>query len=122
MPWSPNDSDKYTAAGVERCLSQAVQWIQYCNDNVAIPMLVTPAPVNGINSTQEAFRRSVCDGVRAMCASGAAILIDRDSVYTDYTTLSGGYKSGLNFDTVHPNAAGYNLEAAAWASAISKLA
>lgn len=117
-PFSPNDSDKYTQAGVNRMLSQMVQWIDHCTQNGVIPGLATPNPVNGITAPQEAFRLQVVAAVKAMCASGSVLLVDRDAVYTDYTTGVGGYKSGLNATTLHPNATGYALEAAQWVAAI----
>lgn len=117
-PWSPNDTDRYTQAGVDRMLSQMVQWVDHCSQNGAIPALVTPCPASSMTAPQEAFRLQVVAAAKAMCAGGGVLLIDRDSIYTDYTTGTGGWKAGLNATTLHPNATGYALEAALWVSAI----
>lgn len=121
-PWSPNDTDKYTAAGVTRMQQAALQFIAACQGAGIVPALLTPCPINSINSTQEGFRRQIVDWVKVVCASNQAILIDRDAVYTDYTVDTGGYKAGLNATSLHPNATGYALEAStAWAPAVARL-
>ena len=121
-PWSPNDSDKYTQAGVDRCIRQAMQWVDACQRADAVPALVTPAPVNGLTAGEEGFRRQVVAAVKAICAGGSALLIDRDAVFTDYSSASGGFKSGLNATTLHPNGTGYAQEAASvWAPAVTAI-
>lgn len=121
-PWSPNDSDKYTAAGVTRMQQAALQFITACQAAGVVPALLTPCPANGLNSTQEGFRRQIVAWAKLVCASNIAILVDRDAVYTDYSTDTGGYKAGLNATTLHPNATGYALEATtAWAPAVARL-
>jgi len=120
-PWSPNDTDKYTQAGVDRCNRQALQWVQYCVTNQIIPALITPAPVNGLTTGEEGFRRQVVQYVKALCATSVAVLLDRDSVYTDYSSASGGFKAGLNSTTLHPNGTGYALEGQLWTSVLSNI-
>lgn len=121
-PWSPNDSDKYTAAGITRMQQAALQFITACQTAGVVPALMTPCPANGLNSTQEGFRRQIVAWVKLVCASNVAILIDRDAVYTDYTVDTGGFKTGLNATSLHPNATGYALEATtAWAPAVARL-
>ena len=48
--------------------------------------------------------------VKSVCSAGMATLGDRDAVYTDYSTNTGGYKAGLFATALHPNATGYALE------------
>lgn len=120
-PWSPNDADRYTAAGIQRGLSLAARWVDKCQEYRVTPVLVTPAPVNGITVAEEAFRRTSAAAIRQMCASGAAILVDRDLVFTNYASASGGYQTGLNATTLHPNPTGYALESQAWVAAIQSL-
>jgi hypothetical protein len=116
-PWSPNDTDKYTAAGITRMQQQALQWIEACRvAGVAKNVLLTPDPANGLDSTQEGYRRQIVAWVKSVCAAGLATLGDRDAVYTDYSSATGGFKSGLNATTLHPNSTGYALEASqVWA-------
>lgn len=111
-PWSPNDTDKYTQAGIDRCKILAMRFVAECQKVGTTPILVTPAPVNSLSATDEGFRRQIVTFVKNACANGVAILADRDAVYTEYSTASGGYKSGLFATPLHPNAAGYALEAA----------
>ena len=109
-PWSPNDTDKYTAAGITRMQQQALNFITQCQAVGTYPVLMTPNPANGLTAPQEAYRLQIVAWTKALCATGIARLIDRDAVYTDYTTGVGGYKTGLNADTLHPNQTGYTLE------------
>mgnify|MGYP000378998438 CR=1 FL=1 len=109
-PWSPNDADKYTAAGITRMQQQALLWLTACRAAGSTPILLTPNPANGLNSTQEGFRRQMVAWVKSVCSAGMATLGDRDAVYTDYSTNTGGYKAGLFATALHPNATGYALE------------
>lgn len=110
-PWTPNDADCYTQAGVNRMMLQACQWIEECRRLRAVPILETPPPIGGISAANEAFRRQVVVAVKALCSTGAAVLADSDGVFTDYSTSAGGWLPGLNFNTVHPNYAGHQLAA-----------
>jgi len=110
-PWSPNDSDKYTQAGIDRCKVLAMRFVQECQKVGTTPILCTPNPVNSLDATSEGFRRQAVAFVKSTCANGVAILADRDALYTDYSTATGGYKAGLNATSLHPNATGYALEA-----------
>ena len=110
-PWSPNDTDKYTAAGITRMQQQALLWLTACRAAGSTPILLTPNPANGLDSTQEGFRRQIVVWVKSVCSAGMATLGDRDAVYTDYSTNTGGYKAGLFATALHPNATGYALEA-----------
>lgn len=110
-PWSPNDTDKYTAAGITRMQQLALQWIDACRVAGARAVLLTPNPMNGLDSTQEGFRRQIVTWVKTVCSAGLATLGDRDAVYTDYSTNTGGYKAGLFATSLHPNPTGYALEA-----------
>lgn len=120
-PWSPNDSDRFTLAGVQRGMALAARWVAQCQSAGVTPILVTPAPSNGLTEAQEAFRRQAVQLTKAMCAAGAAVLVDRDSIYTNYASNAGGYLPGLGADSLHPSATGYALEAQAWIAAIQNL-
>lgn len=114
-PFSPNDAaDRYTTAGNLRMMSLAARWVAECVDRGVLPVLATPNPVSGLTSTEEGFRRAIVNNVKAMAASLGVPLVDRDSIYTDYSTATGGWKSGLNANGVHPSVAGYALEAIEW--------
>jgi hypothetical protein len=112
-PWSPNDTDKYSQAGVVRSFDYATRWVAECQKVDAVPILQTPHPVGGINPTEEGFRRQVVEFIRKLCATGVAILADSDATFTDYSSSSGGWKGGgaLNATTLHPNYAGHQLDA-----------
>lgn len=111
-PWSPNDvADRYTALGVSKALARAVRWADECAAVGTLAGLVTPAPVGGITAGNESFRRQVVEGLKSICSTGVATLIDNDSVWTDYSNPAGGWKPGLGFNTVHPNYAGHQLAA-----------
>jgi len=117
-PFSPNDTDKYTAAGTARQISGALLFLNECKKYGIYPILVTPCPVSSLTAPQEAFRRQVVAACKSISTSMSCGLVDRDSVYTDYSGATGGWLAGLNADTQHPNATGYALEAALWTAAI----
>ena len=111
-----NDSDAYTQAGLDRQMAGAVQWVQACQKVGSIPALLTPLPQNGTTSGQEAFRRQGVQSIKDICAALGVACIDRDSIYTDYTQVTGGFKAGLSnpASLPHPNLTGYQLEAELW--------
>jgi hypothetical protein len=113
MPWSPNDTDKYTQAGVARSQDYATRWIAECQKVNAKPILQSPPPVAGISAAEEGFRRQVVEFCRKICATGVALFADSDATFTDYSTSSGGWKGGgsLNATTLHPNYTGHQLDA-----------
>lgn len=120
-PWSANDSDKYTTAGVQRQMLLAARWVALCQQYNCIPVLITPSPVNGATVAEETVRRSAVTLIKAMCASGVAVLHDRDAIYTNYSTASGGFYPGLYATSLHPNLVGYTKEAEAWQALLSKV-
>lgn len=113
-PWSINDDDALVAGVEQRILYNMVRWLDACYQVDAIPVFLTPAPKNGISVAQETVRRSVVQAVKQFCASNNVLCIDRDSIWTDYSTNTGGYKAGISADVLHPNAAGYALELELW--------
>lgn len=113
-PWSPNDADAFTAGVETRIIAQVAQWVAACYTNGCVPVMVTPTPKNGITSGQETARRTVVTSIKTFCAAHGIPVIDRDAIYTDYTSATGGYKTGLNSDTLHPNLAGYTAEYVLW--------
>lgn len=113
-PWSPNDADAFTAGVAEAVLSNAAQWVSACHAVGAIPILATPTPKTGITAPQEAVRRGVVQYVKEFCATNNILMVDRDAIYTDYSSATGGFKAGLGGDPLHPNLAGYTLESQLW--------
>ncbi len=113
-PWSINDGDALVAGVEARILCNMVRWQDACAAVGTEPVFLTPAPRNGITSAQEAVRRSVVATIKAYCADNGIKIIDRDAIWTDYSTATGGYKAGLFADDLHPNEAGYELEAPLW--------
>jgi len=117
-PFSPNDTDKYTRAGTDRQIATMLMFIKECRNKNITPFLLTPCPENGITAPQETFRREVVNTTKSIAASLNVTVIDRDSVYTNYTVDTGGFIAGTNADTKHPNPAGYALETALWLEAL----
>ncbi len=112
--FSPNDPDKYTAAGTARQKSLLYRWVGECVDRRVEPILATPSPVGGLNAAQEGYRRDVAVTTRALAISLGVPCIDRDAVQTDYGTSSGGWKAGMATNLVHANQTGYLAEAVEW--------
>lgn len=119
-PWSPNDADYVTAGVADAVLGNATQWVSACDAVGAIPILATPTPKNGLTAPQESVRRGVVQAVKDFCIAAGVLMIDRDSVYADYSTLTGGFKSGLSADGLHPSATGYASESLLWLEAFKK--
>ena len=113
-PWSINDDDALVAGVEARILCNMARWMEKCDSNFTVPVFLTPAPKNGITQAQETVRRSVVQTVKNFCTTNNVLMIDRDSIWTDYTSATGGYKAGIYTDDLHPNAAGYTLELALW--------
>lgn len=120
-PWSPNDADAFTAGTEEAVIKNAAQWVATCYANGAKPILATPTPKGSLTLGQETARRTIVQKVKDFCAATNVPYIDRDAVYTDYTVSTGGFKSGLSADALHPNLAGYTLEAELWKSVVKGL-
>ena len=115
-PYSSNDTDKYTQAGVDRCLGDALIFLNLCRTSGTIPVLVTPVPYSGLTISQEGFRRAVCAGIRSIATAHNVAIVDRDLLYTDYSTTSGGWLPALLGDGTHPGAVGYSQEKSLWAA------
>lgn len=119
-PWSPNDSDRYTQSGITRCTNIAIRFLNEARLRGSNPILVTPCPVNGITESQEGFRRQMVSIIKNLAINFNCELVDRDALYTNYSSASGGFLPGLNFNTVHPSPAGYQAESALWEKVISE--
>lgn len=117
-PYSHNGQvtggDQYSQAGLDLVNDYCRQAIAACKAVGTIPALRTPGPAGGINATQEGWRRAAVADIKAYCAQGAAVLIDADSVLTDYTSSTGGFKAAYvnGASLLHTNDAGYDAEAA----------
>jgi hypothetical protein len=94
-------------------MDYATRWIAECQKIGCVPILQTPHPVAGITASDEGSRRQVVDFITKICATGVAIKADSDATFTDYSTLSGGWKGGgaLNATSLHPSYAGHQLDA-----------
>lgn len=121
-PWSPNDGDRYTQAGIDRGLRLALRWIDECQKVGTLPILCTPCPVTSITTAEETVRRQCAATTRRIATEMGVPLVDRDRIYTDYSRTFGGWLPGLNATALHPSPAGYALEAATfWTPIISSL-
>lgn len=120
-PWSPNDADAFTAGTEESVIKNAAQWIATCYANGAKPILATPTPKGSLTAGQETARRVIVQKVKDFCASVNVPYIDRDAIYTNYASSTGGFKTGLSADALHPNLAGYTLEAELWKPIVAGL-
>lgn len=120
-PWSPNDADKYTQAGVTRAATIASRFLHEARKINAEVIFATPTPVGGITETQEGFRRQVVALVKDFATKFGCNVVDRDALYTDYSTAAGGWLPGMNFSTVHPTPAGYTAESALWTAVLDTL-
>jgi len=120
-PWSPNDTDKYTQAGVNRTIGNAIRFMHACRTKEIAPILVTPCPRDSITAGEEGFRRQVVNAVKALASAFGAGIIDRDALYTNYSAAEGGFLPGLSSDGTHPSSTGYAAESQLWDNAISAL-
>ncbi len=122
-PWSVNNSGTYIADQAVSVAQSIGVFIAACEQFGVIPALVTPAPRNGLNSTDEGFRRQFVQQIKSYCLNNRCLLIDRDAVYTNYLVDTGGYKlPEWCLDNVHPTEAGHVAESVEWISALKKLA
>lgn len=120
-PWSTNDADAYTAGVESRILCNAAKWVSACYANGCKPLIINCAPKNGATTAEETVRRTVVAKLLTWCTENNIPLIDRDAVYTNYTVDTGGYKSGLNSDNLHPSATGYAAESVEWIRALTSI-
>jgi hypothetical protein len=114
-PWSVNNTLPYDAGQVSAVADISNRFINLCNEYSIAPMLVTPAPINGITEAQEAVRRQCVSTIKSIAESYGVQVIDRDAVYTNYNSPNGGYKvASWCLDDVHPTNEGHLAESAAW--------
>lgn len=117
-PWSVNNTgatNAYSATAIDLAKQAASVFVSFCQQNDIIPMLVTPAPVNGISSTFESSRRQIVSNIKNFASITGVIVIDRDGVYTDYSKLEGGFKfTEWCVDGTHPTQVGHAAEKSAW--------
>ena len=118
-PYSSNDTDKYTQAGINRIVGVALRFLNECRKAGAIPILLTPVPYTGTTSGEEAFRRQAVVAIKQLAVTYKCGLVDRDSIYTDYSTAAGGWLPVVIGDGTHPSHAGYVAESALWTAALA---
>ena len=106
FPFSPNDTDKYTAAGEQRQIYNTSAFIDAATKNGVVPILCTPVPVAGLTAPQETSRRKIAQAIRDM--AGYCRVADFDLLLNDYTVSTGGWAvAGDTSGTVHPSAQGH---------------
>jgi len=121
-PWSVNNSSAYQPAQLNSVKLAIGVFISLCEQYRIIPALVTPAPRNGITQAEETARRAVVQYIKDYCASYNIILIDRDAIYTDYSSATGGYKlPEWCIDNIHPNQLGHEVESLEWVSVLKNI-
>lgn len=117
-PFSPNDGTP-SASTIATQMAQLMDWLDFCSINEVVPVITTPAPNVNYNSTQDAFRKTFRDQIKALGDSGLVDVCDFDAVLSDQAAAA-RYISGLaNADGVHPSDAGYAAMAAAMAATLT---
>ena len=121
-PWSVNNTLAYDAGQVTAVTSISNQFVSLCREYGIIPLLVTPAPRNGITVAEEGVRRQCVQAVKAAASSLGVSVIDRDSVYTNYSSASGGYTlPEWSTDNIHPTDSGHLVESYEWESKLLEI-
>lgn len=116
-PWSVNNLNPYSVSGNQYMRQSLGVFMSICKRNGIIPALVTPAPRNGLTEAEEGARRAVVQYIKDFCSANGVLLIDRDSVYTNYDVGTGGYKNpAWTSDGIHPTEAGFIQESVEWKS------
>ena len=105
---SVNDTDSlWTSAWSDRCIRDAITWINTVSPLGITPFLRTMNPKNSLTAPQEAFRIQHNARVIALANAAKIPYADPSSVLT---AAGGGYKTGYSTDGVHCNATGYGVE------------
>lgn len=116
-PWSVNNTLAYDAGQVTAVTNISNQFIAVCAEYGITPYLVTPAPRNGITAGEENIRRQCVQAIKSVATASGVVIIDRDAVYTNYDSITGGYKlPEWCLDNVHPTDAGHLAESNEWQS------
>lgn len=116
--WSPNDSS-VTAALTNKMIDRAIDFVNACEAAGVIPALSTCVPTEGSGSG--AFMTAVDAFVRDIGSAGRVLVLDFRAVLDSDPSSGGGsglFKSGMKFDSTHPNDVGIDAMAA---EAVSKL-
>ena len=121
-PWSVNNLNPYSVSALQATQQCIGTFISICRKNLINPVLVTPAPRNGLTGAEETARRAVVEYIKNYCAQHGILLIDRDFVYTDYSSSTGGYKlPEWCLDNIHPTYAGHLAESSEWESKLNQV-
>jgi hypothetical protein len=121
-PWSVNNTLLYDAGQVTAVTSISNQFVALCAEYGITPYLVTPAPRNGITAAEESVRRQCVQAIKGVAAASGVVVIDRDAVYTNYDSPTGGYKfPEWCLDNVHPTDAGHLVESNEWQSKLLQI-
>jgi hypothetical protein len=114
-PWSVNNTLAYDAGQVSAVTTISNRFVTLCIEHGITPALVTPAPRNGITESEESVRRQCVQAIKAVASARGVLLIDRDSVFTNYDLPTGGYKlPEWCTDIVHPTEIGHSVESTEW--------
>lgn len=121
-PWSVNNTLAYDAGQVSAVTDISNRFVSLCIEYSITPFLVTPAPRNGITEAEESVRRQCVQAIKSVANSLGVLLIDRDAVYTNYASATGGYKlPEWCTDNVHPTELGHQVESAEWESKLLRI-
>lgn len=113
QPWSVNNLNKYKTVGLAETNFVIAKFLEACRTYDIVPILMTPCPANGLIASDETGRRAVVALIKSHTQYGWPLLIDRDAYYTDYTSSTGGFKTGMSGDGIHPTRAWHIAEGTA---------
>lgn len=114
-PWSVNNTLAYDIGQVQAVENICNRFIQLCEEYGIRPLLVTPSPRNGITASEESIRRLCVQAIKNIALTHDVVLVDRDSIYTNYNSDTGGYKlAEWCTDNVHPTDIGHTVESNEW--------
>jgi hypothetical protein len=105
--WSPNNNP-YTDAALTRykamnMLAQAQDFVDYCQQNGATPILVTGIPYSSMTSSTDPERKWLIAEINKMASGGHCVVADTNAVIGDGAAAE-RIKSTYDYgDGIHPN-------------------
>lgn len=100
----------------------AIQQIVSKANNIGARLVlgtVTPRTAGNMSATVKANIIAINTAIRALERAGSCVVFDSCAALTDPASADGASKSGLQYDTIHPNAAGAALIGRVAASVLS---
>jgi len=107
-PYSPNDKSTPVQADFDIMYRRWVDFANFCHSLGILPVAVFLAPNNNYDAATDNLLKAFMNRIKA----GNYAVIDLTTVTAD-TATPRRYKTGLNFDNLHPNNTGYDVMAAA---------